>query len=173
MRNKLYYDSIFYVLPPHGGIRQYQFKYSDINILEQYCWILKTDKNGNTCPSVQKQSLNLVVKNYSYTNNTGNLYTQDYNFNPGNYNPTQQTTGLYYTNNCYITPVSNNESNNCSSKEFKLLNNKIVFDQEREFKIYNLEGKLIYSGKAKEYIIKKDGFYILKINNNTYKILIK
>jgi len=36
MRNILYYDSIFYVLPPHGGIRQYPFKYSDINILEQY-----------------------------------------------------------------------------------------------------------------------------------------
>jgi len=175
MRNKLYKDYNFSndVLPPHGGIRNYPFKYSDIRILEQYGWILKTDKNGNTCPSVQKQSLNLVVENYSYTNNTGNLYTQDYNFNPGNYNPTQ-TTGLYYTNNnCYITPVSNNESNNCSSKEFKLLNNKIIFDQEREFKIYNLEGKLIYSGKAKEYIIKKDGFYILKINNNTYKILIK
>ena len=115
---------------------------------------MKTDKNGNTCPSVQKQSLNLVVKNYSYTNNTENLYTQDYNFDPGNYNPIQQNTGLYYTNNCYATPVSNNESNNCSSKEFKLLNNKIIFDQEREFKIYNLEGKLIYSGKAKEYIIK-------------------
>jgi hypothetical protein len=147
--------------------------YNDISFNEQYGWILKTDKNGNTCPSVQKQSLNLVVENYSYTNDNVNFYTENYNFNPPDFNPTQ-TTGLYYTNNnCYITPVSNNESNNCSSREFKLLNNKIVFNQEREFKIYNLEGKLIYSGKAKEYIIKKDGFYILKINNNTYKILIK
>jgi hypothetical protein len=147
---------------------------TSITFNEQYGWILKTDKNGNTCPSVQKQSLNLVVENYSYiSDNSVNYYTEDYNFNPPNYTPTQ-TTGLYYTNNnCYITPVSNNESNNCSSREFKLLNNKIVFNQEREFKIYNLEGKLIYSGKAKEYIIKKDGFYILKINNNTYKILIK
>ena len=155
---------------PHMKLTQAS---ASITFNEQYAWILKTDKNGNTCPSVQKQSLNLVVENYSYTNDNVNYYTQDYNFNPHNYTPTQ-TTGLYYTNNnCYITPVSNNESNNCSSKEFKLLNNKIVFDQEREFKIYNLEGKLIYSGKAKEYIIKKDGFYILKINNNTYKILIK
>jgi hypothetical protein len=158
---------------PHMKLKQVPNSTS-ITFNEQYGWILKTDKNGNTCPSVQKQSLNLVVENYSYiSDNSVNYYAQDYNFNPDNYNPTQ-TTGLYYTNNnCYITPVSNNESNNCSSKEFKLLNNKIVFDQERDFKIYNLEGKLIYSGKAKEYIIKKDGFYILKINNNTYKILIK
>jgi len=160
---------------PHMSLtRLYGNYYNDISFNEQYGWILKTDKNGNTCPSIQKQSLNLVVENYSYTNDNVNFYTENYNFNPPDYTPTQ-TTGLYYTNNnCYITPVSNDESNNnCSSKEFKLLNNKIVFDQEREFKIYNLEGKLIYSGKAKEYIIKKDGFYILKINNNTYKILIK
>jgi hypothetical protein len=158
---------------PHMSLTRLTSDYSGISFNEQYGWILKTDKNGNTCPSIQKQSLNLVVQNYSYTNDNVNFYTENYNFNPPDFNPTQ-TTGLYYTNNnCYITPVSNDESNNCSSKEFKLLNNKIVFDQERDFKIYNLEGKLIYSGKAKEYIIKKDGFYILKINNNTYKILIK
>ncbi len=122
---------------------------ASITFNEQYGWILKTDKNGNTCPSVQKQSLNLVVENYSYTNDNVNFYTENYNFNPPDFNPTQ-TTGLYYTNNnCYITPVSNDESNNCSSKEFKLLNNKIVFDQEREIKIYNLEGKIIFSGKDK------------------------
>ncbi|MEO0225155.1 MAG: hypothetical protein ABIL76_08715 [candidate division WOR-3 bacterium] len=162
-------------LPPHGGIRQYPFKWNDISLTEQYGWVLKTDKNGNTCPSVQRQQLNLIVQNYNnYTTISNNVFsTQDYNFSPDNYNPTQ-TTGLYYTNNnCYITPVSNNESNNCSSKEFKLLNNKIVFDQEREFRIYDLSGKLVYGGRAKEYVINRKGIYILKINNITYKILIK
>ncbi len=159
--------------PTHMSFSLYNGSMS-LSFDEQYAWILKTDKNGNTCPSVQRQSLNLAVENYNYViDNSTTYYTQDYNFTPQNWTPTQ-TTGLYYTNNnCYITPVSNNESSNCSSKEFKLMNNKIIFEQEREFRIYDLSGKLVYGGRAKEYVINRKGIYILKINNITYKILIK
>ena len=160
---------------PHMSINYASNNYTyDTYFLEQFGWILKTDNNGNTCPSITRQAITLYTSYYNFvSDNSTTYYTENYNFSPGTYTPTL-TTGLYYNSHyCYITPVSNNESNNCSSKEFKLLNNKIVFDQEREFKIYSIEGKLIYSGKSKEYVIKKDGIYILKINNNTYKILIK
>ena len=116
-----------------------------------------------------------------------------YNFTPTIVNETPTITGVNFTlndltltpysfalnitNSCQITPILNYEYIKSCEYEIKSQRNYIEINlmKKRNVYIYNVLGKVVYRDEfeGKRRIKLKDGIYIIKLDNEKFKIVVK
>jgi M6 family metalloprotease-like protein len=74
--------------------------------------------------------------------------------------------------NADVKTIKNNLGVSCFGNTIK-----ITYEQGNNFKLYNMSGKLLFEGTINENIfnlrVESSGAYLLKINQNIYKVIIK
>ncbi|MEO0217814.1 MAG: hypothetical protein ABIL72_04695, partial [candidate division WOR-3 bacterium] len=71
---------------------------------------------------------------------------------------------------CVITPVSSSEDKGMFC--YKVIKNKIVFNDVEDYEIYKIDGSLYKKGRGKEVDLNK-GIFILRSRGKSFKVYIQ
>ena len=108
-------------------------------------------------------NLNVTIINASYPVN---------NLSLSSYNP-----NINQTSSCQITPISNYEYIKSCDYEIKPQRNyiEISLKRKKNVYIYNVLGKVVYRDEfeGKRRIKLKDGIYVIKLDNEKFKVVVK
>jgi hypothetical protein len=138
--------------------------------------IIREDTNPNLIghctqpitPTISNFTPNIVNETLTITN--ANFTLNDLALTP--YSP-----ALSIINSCQITPISNYEYIKSCDYEIKSQRNYIEINlmKKKEVYIYNVLGKVVYRDKfeGRRRIKLKDGVYIIKLDNEKFKIVVK
>ncbi|MEO0159522.1 MAG: hypothetical protein ABIL47_03495 [candidate division WOR-3 bacterium] len=133
-------------------------------------FLIKFDTLGNSC--LNKTPINLLTENVDWAvDDPGSPY------NIGPTSATHNAWGVSYTyglnisgQTCVITPVSSSEDKGMFC--YKVIKNKIVFNDVEDYEIYKIDGSLYKKGRGKEVDLNK-GIFILRSRGKSFKVYIQ
>jgi hypothetical protein len=139
--------------------------------------IIREDTNPNLAGHCT-EPIQFTVNNVVLTNNPPfgpSINSASYNWN--GFNLTSYSLNIGITNSCQITPISNYEYIKSCDYEIRSQRNYIEINLMRKKRvyIYDVLGKVVYRDEfeGKRRIKLKDGVYIIRLDNEKFKILVK
>jgi hypothetical protein len=129
--------------------------------------LLGEDLNSSSCLS--DVSFNVFSSYPTISNYPLYVLSSNYNFYPFYFS--DYNVSLNISNGCYLQPVSNSEIS------LKFLRNgylQVELVDKSSFKIYSIDGKLVYKNvfKGTKTLKLKKGIYIISIDNKIFKIIV-
>jgi len=139
--------------------------------------IIREDTNPNLIDHCTQPTITPNIYNFTPTIVNETPTITGVNFTLNDLALTPYSFALNITNSCQITPISNYEYIKSCEYEIKSQRNYIEINlmKKKEVYIYDVLGKVVYRDKfeGKRRIKLKDGIYIIKLDNEKFKIVVK
>jgi hypothetical protein len=138
--------------------------------------IIREDTNPNLAGHCTKP-IQFTVSSIALNVSSGGPTINNANYTWNNLNLISYTPVIGTTNSCQITPISNQEYIKSCEYEIKSQRNYIEINlmKKKNVYIYDVLGKVVYRDEfeGKRRIKLKDGIYVIKLDNEKFKIVVK